>query len=326
MSEPKAGEGARSERVHLNAEGPLGWLQIDHPPVNVLSGEVLRELADALGRLLERPECRVVILSGAGERGFSAGANLREMAGLNSDQARLHSLRGQAVANLLELLPMPVVAAVHGACFGGGSELVEACDIVLASDDARFGQPEINLGVIPGWGGTRRLPRLIGPARAREWILTGDPRSAAEALEAGLVSRIVPRDRLLEEARTLALKLSQKPPEALAAAKYAVNHAVDGSRWSGLEYERRLWGRLFDSSDQKEGMRAFLEKRPASFQAPRGVEEQANGFPWSSSTSLLAQARSLAKLALEAQLPGSQETLARWARFYGGTGAERTED
>jgi enoyl-CoA hydratase len=173
-----------------------------------------------------------------------------------------------------------VIAAVHGACFGGGLEVVLACDFVVASEDAQFGQPEINLGVMPGWGGTRRLPRRIGAARARRWILTGRPATAREATDAGLVDRLVPRAELLPTALALAEELAGKPPVALAAAKYAVLHAIDPEVDAGLAYELDLWSRLFGTEGQREAMASFLEKRPSPrFGRARWTEESA-GFPW----------------------------------------------
>lgn len=248
--------------------------------MNVLSAAVL----DALGARLEEverdPETRVVILASAQERAFGAGANIREMAGITPAQARVHGGRGQAVTARIERLPLPVIAAVHGTCLGGGCEVALACDFIVASEDAIFGQPEITLGVMPGWGGTRRLPRRVGAARGRWWIYSGRSVPAAEAERQGLVLRVVPRPELLPTALAMAEELAQKPALALAAAKYAVNEAIDPGLGAGLSYELSLWSQLFGSADQKEGMQAFLEKRPAKFKGRAEWETASRGFPW----------------------------------------------
>jgi enoyl-CoA hydratase len=266
--------------VRKERRGPILLLTIDHPPVNVLSAPVL----EALGRELDAAEAdrevRVVVLASAAEKAFAAGANIREMRALGPSEARDHGGRGQALTRRIETLPLPVIAAVHGICFGGGLEVVLACDFVVASDDAQFGQPEINLGVMPGWGGTRRLPRRIGAARARRWILTGRPATAREAETAGLVDRLVPRADLLPSALALGEELASKPPVALAAAKYALLAAIDPGVEDGLAYELDLWARLFGSEGQREGMAAFLDKRPRPDLGRARWAEESAGFPW----------------------------------------------
>ena len=202
------------------------------------------------------------------------------MASLDPAGARKHGGRGQELTRKIERLPLPVIAAVHGACLGGGCEVALACDLIVASEDARFGQPEIGLGVMPGWGGTRRLPRRIGAARARRWILTGRPVAASEALAAGLVDRVVPREELLSSALAVAAELSSKPPVALAAAKYALLNAIDPERDRGLAFELDLWSRLFGTHDPRQGMAAFLDKRPAPETTRRDWAEESRGFPW----------------------------------------------
>ncbi len=268
--------------VRQERRGRTMLLTLDHPPVNVLSAPVLEALSAALGAAEADPECRVVVLASAAEKAFAAGADIREMRALDPAGARLHGSRGQALTRRIERLPLPVVAAVHGVCFGGGLEVVLACDFVVASEEASFGQPEINLGVMPGWGGTRRLPRRVGPARARRWILTGRAVPAREAEAAGLVDRVVPRAELLSASLALADELASKPPVALAAAKYALLNSLDPGVDDGLAYELELWARLFGTEGQREGMAAFLEKRaPAPLGRARWAEESA-GFPWAS--------------------------------------------
>ena len=271
--------------VRRDRQGPTLVLTLDHPPVNVLSAPVLEALGRELGAAETDRGVRVVVLASAAEKAFGAGADIREMRNLDPTTARLHGARGQAVTRQIERLPLPVVAAVHGVCFGGGLEVVLACDFVLASPDAQFGQPEINLGVMPGWGGTRRLPRRIGAANARRWILTGRPASAEEAKAQGLVDRLVPRAELLPSALALAGELAAKPPVALAAAKYALLEAMDPRIDEGLAVELDLWSKLFGTEGQVKGMSAFLEKRaPPTLTRERWAEESA-GFPWESAAS-----------------------------------------
>ncbi|MGA9840088.1 MAG: enoyl-CoA hydratase-related protein [Thermoplasmata archaeon] len=263
-------------------------LTIDHPPVNVLSRLVLEALLTRLDDAERDLEVRAVVLASASEKAFAAGANIREMAPMGPPEALVHGGLGQAVTRRIERLPLPVIAAVHGVCLGGGCEISLACDFIVASDDAQFGQPEINLGVMPGWGGTRRLPRRIGAARARRWILTGRSVPAREAAEAGLVDRVVTRAELLPTALALADELAAKPPVALAAAKLALLHAIDPGVEEGLAFELDLWARLFGTEGQKEGMNAFLAKKPLEPRSRAGWEEQSTGFPWASAPSVSA--------------------------------------
>jgi enoyl-CoA hydratase len=265
----------RSER-----RGAVALLTLDHPPVNVLSAPVLDALVERLDEAEADPEVHVVVLASAAPKAFAAGADIREMAELTPADARRHGGRGQSVTRQIERLPLPVLAAVHGVCFGGGCEIALACDLLLASDDAQFGQPEIQLGVMPGWGGTRRLPRRVGATRAREWIYLGRPVSAAEAFAQGLVTRVVPRAELLPTALALAEELARKSPIALAAAKAAVLRAVDPGIDDGLAFELDLWSRLFGTEGQREGMAAFLAKRPPTTGHRRRWEEESRGFPW----------------------------------------------
>jgi len=255
-------------------------LTLNNPPVNILTIALLDELRARLLELLKDVRVRALVITGSGDRAFTGGANIREMLTMRRAEATRHSAKGQALFNLLERAPFPVVAAVRGFCMGGGCEMVQACDFIMASEDAVFGQPEINIGVIPGWGGSRRLPRTIGPVRARRWIMTGDRVGAAQALQDGFLDRIVPAAELLQAAVDLGTTLAGKPAEALAAAKYLVNNATDPGRLSGLGYERELWGRLFETPGQLEGMKAFLEKRPAQFATERTTSRGQPLFPW----------------------------------------------
>jgi enoyl-CoA hydratase len=242
----------------------VALLTIDRPEVlNALDAETLRELVEALEALDADDTCRCVVITGAGERAFAAGADIREMA-----QATPVSL---TVANTfarwdrIRAIHKPIVAAVRGFALGGGCELAMACDIIVAAEDAAFGQPEIRLGVIPGAGGTQRLTRAIGKPKAMEMILTGRRLPAREAEAHGLVSRVVPPAETLPVALALAGEIATAPPLAVIAAKEAVNRAFELSLEAGLEFERRNFFLLFSTEDQKEGMRAFLEKRPPAW-------------------------------------------------------------
>ena len=266
--------------VRRDRRGATLLLTLDYPPVNVLSAPVVEALGHELDAAEADHDVRAVVLASAAEKSFAAGADIREMRSLDPAEAKVHGGRGQALTRRIERLPLPVVAAVHGICFGGGLEVVLACDFVVASEDAQFGQPEINLGVMPGWGGTRRLPRRIGAARARRWILTGRPATAREAEAAGLIDRLVPRAELLSSALALADELATKPPVALAAAKYALLEAVDPGIDDGLAYELDLWSRLFGTEGQREGMAAFLDKRPRAELGRAHWTEESAGFPW----------------------------------------------
>lgn len=270
--------------VRLERRGPVALLTLDSPPINVLSVPVLEALAIRLKEAEADPDVRAVVLASASPRAFAAGANIREMGSMGRRQAMIHGRRGQAVTRQIERSPLPVIAAVNGACLGGGCELVLASDFVIASEDASFGQPEIALGIMPGWGGTQRLPRRIGPTHARRWILTGNPVPALEAARQGLVDRVVPSTELLASSFALGEELATRAPLALAAAKYALLHAVDPHLDAGLRYERRLWAHLFGTEGQREGMRAFLEKRPYAAGPRNDWSRISVGFPWARTT------------------------------------------
>jgi len=272
---------APRELVHSERRGATVLLTLDSPPVNVLARPVLEALSERLNEAEDDPEARTVVIRSAFEKAFAAGADIREMVDLNPERARVHGGRGQAITRQIERLPLPVIAAVRGVAFGGGCELCLACDFIIAGEDAQFGQPEINLGVMPGWGGTRRLPRRIGAGRARRWIMTGRPVTAADAYAQGVIDRVVPPAEVLNASLSLAEELATKPPVALAAAKYAILGALDPAIDLGLAYELDLWARLFGTEGQREGMRAFLEKRPPPPPtARRDWETVSAGLPW----------------------------------------------
>ncbi len=239
---------------------------IDRPDaLNALNRETLTELRDRLRELANDTAARVVVLTGAGERAFAAGADIKEMVEMSVLEGHTWGSLGHECGRLLESMPKPTLAAVNGLALGGGCELALACDIRYASEQAKFGQPEINLAVIPGWGGTQRLARAVGPGLAKDLIMTGRTIDAAEALRIGLVSALYPHAELLDRVLETAESLAKKSPLALSAAKDAANRALQGDLGSGLSYEAILFAALFASDDQKEGMRAFIEKRDAEF-------------------------------------------------------------
>jgi enoyl-CoA hydratase len=239
---------------------------VDRPEaMNALDLEHAEALRDRLVELAADREARVVVLTGAGDRAFVGGADIKYMRGLGVLEARRWGELGQGCANLLEVMPKPTVAAINGFALGGGCELALACDIRLASSNAKLGQPEINLGIIPGWGGTQRLARVTSVGFAKELVLTGRMVDAAEARERGLVNAVYEPGELMEKTRELCATLASKSPLALEYAKEAMNLSAMGEHHAHLETEERLFAMLFASEDQKEGMAAFVEKRPADF-------------------------------------------------------------
>jgi enoyl-CoA hydratase len=236
--------------------------------LNAFTPEQLEWLGGALHEVGLNRAVRAVILTGAGDRAFAAGADIRAMAGMTTTQGLEFARKGQAVASALERLPQPVIAAVNGYAFGGGCELAIACDIRLASENARFAQPEVGLGIPPGWGGSQRLPRLIGPGHAAEMILTGRHVAADEALRIGLVNAVHPQSQLLAEARKMAEQIGRNGPSAVRMAKRLMSLAFSGNPGTGLAAEAAGFASAFGTAEQREGMGAFLDKRPASFGDP----------------------------------------------------------
>ncbi|MCS6915030.1 MAG: enoyl-CoA hydratase-related protein [Myxococcales bacterium] len=254
------------ETILLQTDGPVLTLTINRPrQLNALNSQVLTELSQALREVDARPEVRAVILTGAGDRAFVAGADIAEMAGFSPSEALEFAGRGHRLMDQIAQLPQPVLAAVNGFALGGGTELALACDLIYASQKARFGQPEVTLGVMPGFGGTQRLPRLIGPARAAEMILGGEQISAEEALRMGLVLAVLPPDELLPHCRQVAARIASRAPLAVRAAKRALRQVQEQPLAAGCALEQRLFSELFSTADQREGMAAFLAKRPAQF-------------------------------------------------------------
>ena len=252
--------------VDIAREGGTAIVTVNRPEaMNALDVEHAETLRDTLAELAADESARVVVLTGAGEKAFIAGADIKYMQGLGVLEARRWGELGHACGNLLETMPKPTIAAINGYALGGGCELALACDVRLASSNARIGQPEIDLGILPGWGGSVRLARTTTLGFAKEMILTGRPVDAATALQLGLVNAVHKPDELREKTLELCRSLEAKSPVALAYAKEAVNLALQGPHRTNLESEARLFAMLFASEDQKEGMAAFVEKRPPEF-------------------------------------------------------------
>ncbi|HXX32477.1 MAG TPA: enoyl-CoA hydratase-related protein [Myxococcaceae bacterium] len=257
------------ESIRLTIEGTTALITVDRPKaLNALNTATLDQLEDALTRVAARPELRGLIVTGAGEKAFVAGADIAEMMNLTTEQALAFGARGHRVFDALERLPCPTLAAVNGFALGGGCELALACDLIYAAENARFGLPEVSLGVIPGFGGTQRLTRLVGRARAKELIFTGDMIDAARAKQIGLALEVVPAAQLLDHCRAVIARITKKGPLAVARAKRVIVDGADRPLAEANELERDAFAGLFPSADRREGMSAFLEKRPAAF---RGV-------------------------------------------------------
>jgi enoyl-CoA hydratase len=244
----------------------IAFVTVNRPDkLNALNAQAKDELRQVFASIKSDSAVDVVILTGAGEKAFVAGTDIKELTDLDRASGQAFSEGGQAVSNLIENLGKPVIAAVNGYALGGGAELALACHIRISSENAKFGQPEVNLGVIPGYGGTQRLARLVGKAKAMEMILTGDPIDAQEALRIGLVSKVVPQSELMRAAEEIAQKILAKGQIAVRKAIQAVNASQEKSLTDGLAVEATLFGECCATEDFKEGTRAFLEKRKAAF-------------------------------------------------------------
>src|SRR5437016_2145312 len=251
------------ENVVVEREGPIATITVNRPKsLNALNSHTLRELTQAVRECADQ---RAIVLTGAGEKAFVAGADIAEMAPMTPWAAREFSELGHVATALLEDLPCATIAAVNGYALGGGCELAVACDMIYASENARFGQPEVNLGVTPGFGGSQRLVRLVGKLRAKEMIFTGDMIDARKALEIGLCLEVLPKDQLLAHCRAVAEKISTKGPLAVARSKRLVERGYDIPLRSANRQEAETLALLFDTEDRREGMRAFLEKRAPKY-------------------------------------------------------------
>jgi len=254
------------DNLLLERDGAVAVLTINRPQVlNALNTPTVDALRRAVLELKHDPAIRVVILTGAGEKAFVAGADINELAVQRPVDGKEHALRGQHVFDLIENMGKPVIAAINGFALGGGCELALACTLRLAADTARLGQPEINLGIIPGYAGTQRLARLVGKGAALDLLLSGRHITAAEALQIGLVNRVVPAAELMTEARKLASELAAKPPIAMRYIIEAVNRGLEMPLDKGQFLEATLFGLVASTDDMREGTAAFLEKRKADF-------------------------------------------------------------
>ena len=253
------------ETLKFEVKNNIGYVTISRPEaLNALNHKVLEEIADCFINISQNKEIRVVILTGDG-RSFVAGADIQEMSTLNKEEGLEFGQFGNKVMNLIETMPIPVIAAVNGFALGGGCELSMACDIRIASTKAKFGQPEVGLGITPGFGGTQRLPKLIGKGNAKLLIYTADIINAEEALNLGLVQKVVEPEELIKTCEELAQKLISKAPIAIQLAKEAINDGYTLDMYDGANLEAEKFSDCFNTLDQKEGMKAFLEKRPAEF-------------------------------------------------------------
>ncbi|MDI3519423.1 MAG: enoyl-CoA hydratase [Caldanaerobacter sp.] len=255
------------KNIEVKIEKGIATITINRPKaLNALNTETLEELKNVLEVLQNDDGVKVIVITGAGEKAFVAGADISEMKDMSVFEAKKFAELGQKVFRKIELMKKPVIAAVNGYALGGGCELALACDIRIASRNAKFGQPEVGLGIIPGFGGTQRLPRIVGVSKAKELIYTGDMIDAEEALRIGLISKVVEQDKLLEEAYGIAKKIMSKGLVAVSLAKEAINKSLEVDIDSGMEYEANAFAMCFGTQDQKEGMAAFLEKRAPKFE------------------------------------------------------------
>jgi enoyl-CoA hydratase len=251
------------KNILLTKEIPIAIIQLNRPDVlNALNHELMRELTTALEQLDSDESVKCVVVTG-NEKAFAAGADIKEMADAGTIEMILRD--NFSTWDKIRKIKKPLIAAVSGFALGGGCELAMMCDIIIASETARFGQPEINIGVMPGAGGTQRLTRSVGKYKAMEMVLTGEVIDAEEAMRLGLVNKIVPVELYLEEAKKLAMNIASKPPVAVKLAKESILKSFDAPLKEGLEFERKNFYALFSSEDQKEGMKAFVEKRKAKW-------------------------------------------------------------
>ncbi len=259
--------------IKISIEDRVAVITIDHAPVNALDRTTMIELGEAVDEVLADPTVKAAVITGGGQMAFVAGADINEFndfiklgsvdAAINA--AREFIARGQSTFNKIENSPKPFIAAINGVALGGGMELAMACHMRIAGDRVRMGQPEIGLGIIPGWGGTQRLPRIVGPAKAAEWILTGDNFTAQEAYRLNLVNKVVPAGEVLKTAKDLARKIVSKGAVTIAAAMDSIGKGRDASLADGLAVEAANVARLVGTEDAKEGITAFLSKRQPVF-------------------------------------------------------------
>ncbi|HZY44410.1 MAG TPA: enoyl-CoA hydratase-related protein [Anaerolineae bacterium] len=256
--------------IRYTVEDKVATLVIDHPPVNALNKQTLTELDAALEALLADVTVKIIVITGGGQMAFVAGADVGDIGEIvkTKDAAAAQAMieLGQRVFNKIEGSNKPVIAAINGFCLGGGLELAMACHIRIAGDRSRFGQPEINLGIMPGWGGTQRLTRIVGPSKATEIMLTGDQITAQQAMQLRLVNMVVPGGEVMRQSIGLAKKFANKSSVGIAAILGSIREGLDADLQSGLAAERKNFVNVASSADAQEGIMAFLEKREAKFQ------------------------------------------------------------
>ena len=256
------------KNIVLSLENEIAVLTINRPKaLNVLNIETLKEIQSGVQEFKDNPALRVLIITGAGEKAFVAGADIQEMLGMNAIEALNFSKLGHFTLKMIQDLDRPVIAAVNGFALGGGTELALACDFIWASETARFGLPEVTLGVFPGFGGTQRLSRLIGKAKAKELIVTGRVISAQEAFQMGIVNRVIPSASLMEETKKVASQIAANGPVGVRLAKMVVESGFNMDLWEACMLESYAFSLAFSTEDQKEGMKAFLEKRKPTYKA-----------------------------------------------------------
>jgi enoyl-CoA hydratase len=254
------------ENILFDVKDGVATITFNRPKsLNALNLALLNEFSQALEEIRENEDIRVLVLTGAGEKAFVAGADISELATFGPLQAKVFAQKGQSIISKLQELPIPAIAAVNGFALGGGNEMALACDFIYAAENAQFGLPEITLGIIPGFGGTQRLPRLIGPNKAKEMILTGKLIPAAEAMQIGLVNKVFPAAELMEQTLKTAKAIAAKGKVSVRAAKQAVNTGLNADLATGLNIECDAFALCMASEDAKEGTTAFLEKRKAGF-------------------------------------------------------------
>ncbi len=254
------------ENLLFDLEDGVAIVTINRPKVlNALNAQTVAELKAAFTRVADDPNIKCAILTGAGEKSFVAGADISEIATKDASSGTAFALNGQAALNLIQHSDKPIIAAVNGFALGGGCEIAMACHLRFASENARFGQPEVNLGIIPGYGGTQRLARLVGAGRAIELCINGAPIKADEAYRIGLVNKIFPQEELLEKTKEFCKAVMSKGPQAVSFVLHAVNRGMEMSLYDALRLEAHLFGLICATEDMKEGTKAFLEKRPANF-------------------------------------------------------------
>ena len=253
-----------AKNLVITIANQVALITINRPhAMNALNPATVMELSSTIAELEQQDDVHVIIITGAGEKAFVAGGDVALMRTLTPIQARDVAMKAGELFQRIENSPCVVIAAINGYALGGGCELALACDLRLATEQAQLGQPEVNLGIIPGWGGTQRLPRLIGVSRAKELMFTGERVSAERALKLGLVDHVYPADQLLDQAQKLAQTIASKPQMAICTIKEAVNNGMTMDQDRAIRYEAEIFGMCFTTADQKEGMDAFFEKRPA---------------------------------------------------------------